>query len=83
MIRFPYHKMVKWKEKRKGVRIMTEEEKKIRKKKIRNLSRRLQVTREEAEKYLDDVADGLNDFIKEEKANIKVIGLDEFGIDKK
>ena len=75
--------MVKWKEKRKGVRIMTEEEKKIRKKKIRNLSRRLQVTREEAEKYLDDVADGLNDFIKEEKANIKVIGLDEFGIDKK
>ena len=62
---------------------MTEEEKKIREKKIKNLMRRLEVTREEAEKYLDELADGLNNFIKETNAKIRVIGLDEFGTDKK
>jgi hypothetical protein len=65
------------------VKDMTEEEKKNRKKKIRNLMRRLEVTKEEAEKYLDELADGLSAFIKETKANIKVIGLDEFGTEKK
>jgi L-lactate utilization protein LutB len=65
------------------VETMTEEERKNRKKKIRNLMRRLEITKEEAEQYLDELADGLDDFIKETKANIKVIGLEEFGTDKK
>jgi hypothetical protein len=62
---------------------MTEEEKKNRKRKVRNFARRLHGTKEEAEKFMDELADGLAELNKEKNFPFKIIGLDEFGTEKK
>jgi nucleoid DNA-binding protein len=61
---------------------MTEEERKYRKKKISKWARKLQVSNEEAEKFLDELADGMTDF-KNEHENFNIVGLDGFGTNKK